>query len=509
MNESTQRWRIFALLVLVSLFVRLPFFFSTDIDWDEGTYLLMGQAILDGDHLYVDLWDNKPPLLYVAFAGAIAMSGKTLFGVRLFAALLVAVTAYLVFEITTTLRDRTAGLWAAMIWILLASLLPSGMAMMTEHVAMVPFTASLLVLVKRDWTFRWLVLAGVLMAAACMVRTNLAIVAVVLALLIPLRHLDRGVPSMLRALFGFASGGVIVVVASIFPMIPAGRFDLLWRTIVSSGLAFSSSQLSWMDVLSQHGVFLWQSLVGIGDPAWVTSALGWFGTAAGIVLMSCNKAARPESDRIVTLALIVAAVTTAATIAISGVANAHYLIQLAPFAATAAGIFWSWLGSRLRIASALSIVLAGTILTSSVAQYALIVDRVRNGEPAYHGAAYDIAQILKANDLDKGSMLFMLDHIALWLLDAKPILGSMTHPSAISRDYLLTAAHGTYTSPVDEMKRVLALRPDVIVTVHPLTYLENTSAGREAQRLLDKDLSANYRLLDEVDGREIHVRTGL
>ncbi len=45
--------------------MRLPFFFPAVIDWDESTYVLMGQSILDGHVPSIEQWDDKPPLAYV------------------------------------------------------------------------------------------------------------------------------------------------------------------------------------------------------------------------------------------------------------------------------------------------------------------------------------------------------------------------------------------------------------------------------------------------------------
>ncbi|HJX00321.1 MAG TPA: hypothetical protein VJ453_09170, partial [Terriglobales bacterium] len=35
---------------------------------DQGTYLQIGQSLLEGKHLYVQLWDNKPPGIFWVYA---------------------------------------------------------------------------------------------------------------------------------------------------------------------------------------------------------------------------------------------------------------------------------------------------------------------------------------------------------------------------------------------------------------------------------------------------------
>ncbi len=58
-------------LLLVLLFVfllRLPSFWEPHWYGDEEIYLALGQAMQRGAVLYRDIWDNKPPLLYILYA---------------------------------------------------------------------------------------------------------------------------------------------------------------------------------------------------------------------------------------------------------------------------------------------------------------------------------------------------------------------------------------------------------------------------------------------------------
>lgn len=85
--------RLFVALFLGALCLRLPLFFSLVLDWDESTFILIGQSILDGHLPYVALWELKPPLLFGAFAAAIAVFGDSIVGIRLFGTLCVTLTA--------------------------------------------------------------------------------------------------------------------------------------------------------------------------------------------------------------------------------------------------------------------------------------------------------------------------------------------------------------------------------------------------------------------------------
>lgn len=59
----------FLLLSSFSFFLlRLPSLFEPYWYGDEGIYQVLGLAIRNGDLLYRDIWDNKPPLLYILYS---------------------------------------------------------------------------------------------------------------------------------------------------------------------------------------------------------------------------------------------------------------------------------------------------------------------------------------------------------------------------------------------------------------------------------------------------------
>jgi hypothetical protein len=73
-EARTKNWPIFLLILLfLVLVLRLPSLFEPFWYGDEGIYLTLGQAIRQGQTLYLDIHDNKPPLLYwlAALAGSV------------------------------------------------------------------------------------------------------------------------------------------------------------------------------------------------------------------------------------------------------------------------------------------------------------------------------------------------------------------------------------------------------------------------------------------------------
>jgi hypothetical protein len=67
LEKKTFVWSLIA-LCFVFIILRLPSIIEPYWYGDEGIYEVIGQAMNHGHLLYRDIWDNKPPLLYVVYA---------------------------------------------------------------------------------------------------------------------------------------------------------------------------------------------------------------------------------------------------------------------------------------------------------------------------------------------------------------------------------------------------------------------------------------------------------
>lgn len=76
-----KRLKTLLLILGLTFLLRLPSLFEPFTYGDEGVYLTLGQAIRDGLVLYRDIYDNKPPLIYLlaALAGGFSYFRLTLF----------------------------------------------------------------------------------------------------------------------------------------------------------------------------------------------------------------------------------------------------------------------------------------------------------------------------------------------------------------------------------------------------------------------------------------------
>lgn len=87
-------WPLVAILLGIFLF-RIPSFFEPHWYGDEGIYLAIGQTMQKGAVLYRDIWDNKPPLLYLFYA-----ISPTLLWAKISATIFVLGTVFVTYKIT-------------------------------------------------------------------------------------------------------------------------------------------------------------------------------------------------------------------------------------------------------------------------------------------------------------------------------------------------------------------------------------------------------------------------
>ena len=106
-----------ALLVITMLYVvvrALPIL-SFPLGRDQGTYLTIGQGLLEGKQLYRDLWDNKPPGIFIAYAGIAKLFGRVMWSAAVVDILLLLVISYLLFRFTEPYLGRAGAAIAVMV----------------------------------------------------------------------------------------------------------------------------------------------------------------------------------------------------------------------------------------------------------------------------------------------------------------------------------------------------------------------------------------------------------
>ena len=101
-------------LVAVTFLIRSPLFGYPAIDVDEEFYLLVGDRMLQGAIPYVDIWDRKPPGLFVLYAAIRLLGGEGIIQYQLVASGFVAATAIIIATIARKFAPARAALVPAL-----------------------------------------------------------------------------------------------------------------------------------------------------------------------------------------------------------------------------------------------------------------------------------------------------------------------------------------------------------------------------------------------------------
>lgn len=108
---------LLAALSLLPVLFLMPLF-NAPFERDQGLYGVIARGWLDGSIPYRDLWDNKPPLLYLWYVGAFKLFGETVVAPRLLAAFAAAASLPFVWDSARILLGSRRGLFAALLFAL-------------------------------------------------------------------------------------------------------------------------------------------------------------------------------------------------------------------------------------------------------------------------------------------------------------------------------------------------------------------------------------------------------
>ena len=100
-EKSKTFWSLLAIFLFFFL-LRLPSLIEPNWYGDEGIYQIIGIAINNGSLLYTDIWDNKPPLLYLTYA---LFQGDQA-GVRMFSLVIGMMTVWIFFSLSQKLFNN-------------------------------------------------------------------------------------------------------------------------------------------------------------------------------------------------------------------------------------------------------------------------------------------------------------------------------------------------------------------------------------------------------------------
>lgn len=133
-------WFVLVFFPVFVVLLRWSAFYHSVIDWDESLYLLVADRWLDGYPPYTAIWDNKPPGIYVLFAIALKLFGRSVISIRILACIAIIITCYLLYLIGSTVnpQGKEIGLIAGIFYAAISTT-SGGMSSNTE-IFCVPFS---------------------------------------------------------------------------------------------------------------------------------------------------------------------------------------------------------------------------------------------------------------------------------------------------------------------------------------------------------------------------------
>ncbi|MAU26443.1 MAG: glycosyltransferase [Muricauda sp.] len=473
---------LFFLLFIFSLFIRFPFFFRDYIDRDESTFILMGQSWVNGHLPYTELWDLKPPVIFLFFGAVIYFFGKSFIAIRLAGTLLVALTALFTYKVGVRAISKKMAIWASFLTVPLLSLFGSLQGVMSEHICIAFFMMALYwSLFKRKWY--WLLLSGIFYGLSFMSKLNIAYPIFFLGLFLCWEAFrDKRVMAEWPKWLLIVLGMVLVVALTALPYLFSGELLIWWQSVFEAPMAYSSSKTS-----SKLEAMVFFVLIIF---------FGWLANRKKILDFHQREVA----------IFFVLSLGMALSFVQIGKVNGHYLIQLYPFLL----ILTFMATSKIVLAKksylkAIPLLMLPLVPMEAYLEYANIINHKVEKGTFYNGEGIEIPAYLIKNDLETENIFFLEYHIGYWLLGTNPPTKAATHPSNIARDALFPHMQNPRTTSAEELRYIMEeIRPSIIV-------------ARKGKRPFDKQfialnfyvniyLQKHYKLIKTIDRGLIYQR---
>src|SRR6266446_3173639 len=234
-RPTTRALALGALVAAMVAIAHLPSFAHRLLDGDEAIYGSIAALMNTGLPLYAEGGvDNKPPGIFWVYATTFRLFGVyQMTAVHAVTLLAIGATCVLVFLIASNIGTIRAGVLAAIFYgVMTAAGNPRLLAANTEAFMMLPLTASVLLMMRRQWLW-----SGLLLAAAGAVRQSAAVDVLLLPLAIvyfePRESRARGSALFIGGLAaGLLAGAVMIALT--------GSFSGFWRWTIATLTGYAS-----------------------------------------------------------------------------------------------------------------------------------------------------------------------------------------------------------------------------------------------------------------------------
>lgn len=438
-DNSTRHMPHLSELVLLVAILGLTFvlrmkFWGQPFEMDEGAHAYMGWGMLQGLVPYRDMYNGKPPGIYLIHALFFLVAEPTALNIKMFASIYTLGTTLAVYYVTRKIGGQKAGIVAALLFgIFSPGPKIQGGGVNSEVFMILPYTLAAYSLVKalEDSKPKHYLLFGLWTGLACSIKqvagVNFFWITCYLLFRILRAHEWQTVARTLKDGTWMAVGGVVSWLPFIlyFYWHRALHDFYFWQTSASfkyvadgyrGGLNFSHIYYQMQNVLSENGLLWILAFVGI--------AYAWRGLHKKGNLGSNGE---PEPwRRIALIMLAIWPIFSFIGIAAGGRFFAHYFIQIIPSLAILGGIGLAGFVNQINtqkvhfMKSPTSLMLAGLIVGSLIlflitdAPYYLSYDGIQISYRQYGTPLFSVTRFI-GNYL--GNRTQAGDLIYVWAVD--------------------------------------------------------------------------------------------
>ena len=471
-------------LLLFAIVSRAPFFNFPVIEWDEATFILLGQDLLNGNLPYTNLWDIKPPLLFYIMAVLDFLSNGDLYTLRLFGSIYTGAVLIVCYRLMLE-KVSPIGAFAGTLFIsyFVSMQYPY---IGSEHIAMLFVILPVVILLKaKEGNLLVYSVTGALVCCAPLIRMNLALFSAFFGFYVFLDSYFRfGIKKSLMLSLFFILGASSVFAIVTFPYLVTGNFKLLIDSVFTASLSYAGSSYSMVEVFLEQLRFYFSSVPKL---LFLISALFFLVSFMALKDFRANTAVRLVMLMLVAIEF---------SILKGGRWFNHYSIQVVPFAVI--GFMWAlnhlyfkFFSKELIYKSLLicfCVILIGITTISAKSRY--------KGLVASNNEISSIKAFLEKHTTSDDNIVFFQYHILAWLMGKEIVRPSLSHPSNVYKTFLLihmpTAEH-TIDSELDKI--VKADAKYIVLSEWDYKHLERISSFVE-----------NYSLIKNFGSVEVYGR---
>ncbi len=474
-QEST----LYLFLFLTTLLIRLPFFFRDHFDWDESTFIIMGQSVADGNLPYEHMWDLKPPLLFYIIGFVQELFPDSLIAIRFLGVLFIFLSSVVIYRIISEAGLRN-GFIAALLYIFLSSYNKYLQGVMSEHISVLFILLGLLYYLRKP-VFVNLLLTGVAFGCAVFCKLNYAYGILLLLLFHVFMLLREG-----KIRFLIFSGTIItagIVLTGFFvalPYIIEQKFQLFMQSVFMASFEYGHSA----------DISLWYRVKATGVHLLLIT---------GLAMISIKMTVK--ENRKYVFPVIALLTGTAASFFSTGKISDHYLLQVYPFIAILAAAVMV----KRTLVPGFRILIPVLMLLSfrSFIQYYKVAKNLLVHNTPYHGASYYIVNELTKRKLNGKKIFFYYYHFSYWLMDTYPLTKSTTHPSNIGRPFLFKYFDNPRQTTLQELQFMMEkVKPEVLVANKEESWFEK---GTIENKYMNKMLSTHFNIVVENEKEAVFI----